>query len=90
MRKLLGRRATPKAWRRIAGGRAPRGTPKSSRKTWRREHHRYRFQNNLAPRRGAGSTMPKILQIWKENRGPMAEEDLTGLANIVSALTLAS
>src|SRR5947208_14324321 len=31
--------------------------------------------------------MPKILQIWKENRGPMSEEDLTGLATVVNALS---
>src|SRR5438270_49414 len=29
-----------------AGGRAPHGTMVSSRKTWRREHHRTRFPNN--------------------------------------------
>src|SRR5437016_5483713 len=37
-------------WGRIAGGRAPHGTPESSRKTWRRENHRYRSDLENPPR----------------------------------------
>src|SRR5207302_1551658 len=50
-------------WRRIAGGRAPHGTPESSRKTWRREHHRYRDDRETHPGRGGGdvpSPAPRI------------------------------
>src|SRR5438876_6683883 len=43
---------SPKGTGRIAGGRAPHGTPESSRKTWRREHHRYRNDSEKPPRRG--------------------------------------